>query len=453
MFRRTTATLAITALVALTTTASPAGAQATEIDPYGAGANATALQITLGGLLGAPTNITVAGTSAAVDSEPTGRASADGVALATPLFSTPGAPVESTGAAVTGEDCIPITLPAPINLLDIGITCVNTSAEGGTSPTASSTAEEIRLDLISAQLVGETVDSLVRPLLDQVLAALDPLLTPLLGPGALDQLLNPLLDTVVAGDVLATISIAPTSSEASKSDSGVVAEATSGAARIEVLPALGPLVTVSVAETGAKVVHDPATGDPVVTTNFDVVAIEPGGLSSLLTNVLGGTGGALGGLLGPLLEPILTQVLDLLAGLDESVESLVGSLGLGVLACDGPLADIVCLSVGGINPLDADELEARNLDFGPETAGVEVTTLGLNLLNGTVVVALGQSTAAAHAELARLPVRSAPPAAPEVAAPPTKLPKTGGDATLPLTMALFAAAAGSVLLVRRSRTV
>ena len=112
----------------------------------------------------------------------------------------------------------------------------------------------------------------------------------------------------------------------------------------------------------------------------------------------------------------------------------------------GALADILCIELGRVNELDQAELTARNMNFGPNTAGIEAAAANIRVLpiaaaalGGDVLgLSLASATAAANATDVD---RAAPPAVPENAAI-APLPKTGGESAIPLTLALLAVRCG-----------
>lgn len=450
MFKRTVAILTCSTILALVT-APAAHAQDPELESYGAGASATALLLNL-----LEQELTFSSTSAAVGSEP--KAAADGQAAATPLFSTPGAPVESTGALVEGEDCVvDEDLPAPINLAGLEISCVRTSAavtDG--SPDAGSTSDEIVLDVISAELVGEVTDTVLRPLLEQLLAALEPLLAQLgdIGP-SLDLVIDLLLNDLSDGGSLATVTVAPTTSTASE----VASIATSQGAVVDLLPGLlpgiGSIATVTVGDSFSSATYDPATGEVTTDGQAAFLSVDLTGLETVLTALIGQVGDAvtseLPAPLDDLLQGIVNQIVAALPGIDSQVEDLV-NVTVDQLACPAsPLAALLCFEAGTVNQLDQAGLASYGFDaFGEGTEGVESTILGLSVLDGTLELGIGSTAAGANAVLADTVV---PPTTTET--PPTRrsLPTTGADSATPIALALFAAAGVGLALVRRTRTV
>ena len=90
-------------------------------------------------------------------------------------------------------------------------------------------------------------------------------------------------------------------------------------------------------------------------------------------------------------------------------------LSIGELNCeDGALADILCIELGRVNELDQAELTARNMNFGPNTSGIEAAAANIRVLpiaaaalGGDVLgLSLANATAAANA-YRRGPCRSA----------------------------------------------
>ncbi|MGK2949555.1 MAG: hypothetical protein ACSLFP_13345 [Acidimicrobiales bacterium] len=446
MFKRSMAILAVGAVTALFVV-PPAAAQDAEFESYGAGASAAALFISL-----AEQELTFSGTSAAVSSEP--LAAADGQAVTTPLFSTPGAPVESSGAVVTGQDCIlSEDLPAPINLAGLDISCVNTSAgvvDG--SPEASSASDEIVLEVLDSELVDQLAADVLTPLLEQLLAGLDPLLDALL----LDETVAGVVDLVLAdlqnSGTVDTIEVAPTSSLATEVSSLATSQGVTVELFPDLLPGIGPLATVVVGDAFASAVADPATGEVTLDGQAAFLSVDLTGLEVVLTALIGQVDEALLAQLPPelgeILGPIFDQVLALLTGLDTQVEDLV-NVTVDQLACpDSPLAALLCFSAGGVNELDAAGLEGYGFTYGDGTRGIEAEILGLSVLDGVLQLGVGQAAAGANAVLAQeIPRQEPPPAEPQA-----PLPRTGIDSGTPVALALFAAAAAGLAVVRRTRT-
>ena len=147
------------------------------------------------------------------------------------------------------------------------------------------------------------------------------------------------------------------------------------------------------------------------------------------------------------------DTLGILQDLTGTVTSVLDALSVDVLGCNAgnPLADIVCIELGHVNDLDHDELVARNLDFGTGTVGREASAATVRVLpiladslgGDALALRLGTATAAANAT---------PFVAPTVL--PKTMPKTGGEgaATMPFALLLLAAAGGTGVLVRRTRT-
>jgi LPXTG-motif cell wall-anchored protein len=150
--------------------------------------------------------------------------------------------------------------------------------------------------------------------------------------------------------------------------------------------------------------------------------------------------------------------LGILGDITGQLTDVLDMLSIGELNCeDGALADVICIELGRVNELDQDELTARNMNFGPNTAGIEaaaatvrVLPIAAAALGGDVLgLSLASTTAAANA----VDVDRAAPPAPPVVKTSSPLPKTGGDTAMPLTLALLAVGAAGAVLVRRTRTV
>lgn len=450
MLKRSMAILAVGAVTALFVV-PPAAAQEADYESYGAGASAAALFISL-----ADQELTFSGTSAAVGMTDEGTiAAADGQAVTTPLFSTPGAPVESSGAVVTGQDCVVSEdLPAPIDLAGLDIACVNTSAgvvDG--SPEGSSTSDEIVLEVLDSELVDQLAADLLTPLLEQLLAGLDPLLDALLLDETVAGVVDLLLADLQNSGTVATIEVAPTSSLATD----VSALATSQGVTVELLPDLlpgvGPLATIVVGDAFASAVVEPGTDEVTLDGKAAYLSVDLTGLEVVLSALIGQVDEALLAQLPPelgeVLGPIFDQVLALLTGLDTQIEELV-NVTVDQLACtpDNPLAALLCFTAGGVNELDAAGLEGYGFTYGDGTRGIEAEILGLSVLDGTIELGIGQAAAGANAVLAQdIPRQEPPPAEPQA-----PLPRTGIDSGTPVALALFAAAAAGLAVVRRTRT-
>jgi hypothetical protein len=422
MLRRT---IGIGAAAAAVTIAGivPAGAQTSPggLASYAAGAKATALDLTVFGQ-----SLTVSETTAGIDS--TAKAVADGHALLTPAFSSPGAAVTSTGSPVTGQDCQEIDLPSPINLAALDIVCVDTSAAvTGGNPLGSSLSKEIVIEVKAGDLVATTpladVVGQIQTGLGSLFDALVPVTQPLEEQTQiqLDDIVNGLLDEVQAGDVLARITVAPTSS-ISQFATGVSAAAKSNGVVVELLPNLpgGALAVATVGESTASVVRDATTGAPTLAGSAAVLNVTyPNGL-------LGGLG-------------VLTDALG------QAVNVTVDQLACGDA---NPLSDVICFTLGGTKDLDQASAKALGLDFGPNTVGRESSVLSLNLLSaapeGGIVLNVGHTAAASGSTL--------PAPLPGGPLEDLPLPRTGGDTAMPLTLALLAVGAVGAGLLRRTRT-
>ncbi|MFZ6003589.1 MAG: hypothetical protein ACOYXM_06600 [Actinomycetota bacterium] len=422
MLRRT---IGISATAAAITIAAilPAGAQTSPggLESYAAGAKATALDLTVFGEA-----VTLSDTAAAIDS--TAKAVADGQALLTPAFASAGAAVESTGVENVKEDCTEVDLPSPVNAAALDIVCVKTSAAVvNGNPISSAVSDEIVIELISPDLIADTpladVVAGVQDGLDQLFDALVPVTEPLEEETQieLEAIVDGLLDEIQEGDVLARITVAPTSSTGAFGV-GVAANAVSNGVIVELLPNLpgGALAVATVGSSTAGVVRDAITGAPTLSGSAALLDVAyPNGL-------LGGLG-------------VLTDALG------EAVNVTIDQLACGP---DNPLSDVICFTLGTTNDLDAAEAAALGFDFGPNTVGRETSVLNLTLLSaapeGGIVLNVGHTAAASGSALPA-------PALPRENQPP--LPRTGGDTALPVTLALLGMGALGAVLLRRSRTV
>lgn len=427
MLRRT---IGITAVAAAVSFAAllPAGAQTapSAVEKYAAGSKATALDLTVFGQ-----KLTIANTAAGItgvqnlDGTPKiGQAIADGVALLTPLFKSDGASANSSGPT-SAEDCTPIELPSPINLVTTNIVCVTTSAVlANGMPVSSALSNQIVIELRAGDLVATT------PLADvvgQIQTGLDGLFDQLVDLVApiqdatkiqLTDIVDGLLSEVSAGDLLARITVAPTSSTGAYG-SGVAANAVSDGVIVELLPNLpgGALAVATVGTATAGVVRDALTGVPTLTGSAATLNVTyPNGL--------------LGGL------SVLTDALGQVVNVTSEQ-----------LTCNdsNPLAGVLCFTLGTTKDLDAVQAKSLGFDYGPNTVGRESSVLGLQLLGlapeGGIVMNIGH-TAAASGSAAPLPAPGAP-----------ELPATGGGTPYVLTLALLGLAAGAATMLRRTRTI
>lgn len=451
MFKRTIAATAALGVAALAFVPSAGAQDDRTLDPYGAGAYATALELTLLG-----NSLAVSTTSAAITSTP--EAKADGAALLLAGNPLPGAaPSAAPGGPGTNEVCaVDLNLAeltgGAISLADAGLACVETTATtNGEKVEATSASGELVINVMAPG--GTVLQPLLTPLFDTVTSVTDPLLAALRPiTGLVNDLTDIDLEAVLTGllddlqdetIVLAQIAVAPTASVArSTTAEGVLAQAGASGATIRLLPGLAPslvelgldlpaitepLATIKVGTSNAEVVRDPVTGAPVPDAST-----------------------------AHILDVDLADTLGILEQLTGVVSGALQGLSSGPLGCNdsNPLADILCIDLATVDNLSEAELRERNLWYGEGTVGREASAVSLHLLpiaaaalGGDVLgVHLGQSTAAANATPLVEP--------PATTARPGPLPRTGGtDASLPLGLALFGAAAGATALVRRARSV
>ena len=452
MFKRTIAVLAIGAIAALALAPSAGAIADPKLDPYGAGAFASALELTLLGQ-----DLAVSNTSAAITSTP--EAKADGSALLLAGNPLPGAaPSAAPDGPATNKSCAAdINLAqltgGAISLADAGLACVETGAKANATITeATSASGELIINVTSpaGDVLGQILNPLKEPVgsaVNQLLDGLGPILAPIKDATQidLDTVINNLVTKLLAVDptvVIAQIAVAPTASVARATNAeGVLAQAGASGATIYILPDLlkslldlglgldipsvGPLATIKVGASHAAVQRDPITG-----------AAKPDASTAKLLDIQ----------LAPSLG-ILSQITGQLTSALEQLSSATGALGCNP---NNPLADIVCIDLGVVRELSTKELQDRNLDFGPGTVGREATAATIRVLpiladqlgGDLLAVRLGNSTAAANAT-----PKVTPPVVPQIA----KLPKTGGMPSLPIAFVLFLGAGAAVALVRRSR--
>jgi hypothetical protein len=451
MLKRTLAILATGAVGALALAPS-AGAQDTgpELKPYGAGAFASALEVTLLGQ-----DLAVSNTSAAITSTPEAKSDGSALLLAgTPLpgntpSSAPGGKGENKSCALD-LNLAQLTAGA-ISLADAGLACINTTAKtqpGITEATSASGELIINITAPAGDILAPILEPLGSAVQDQVLKPLLDALAPLTGgikdatqidlPAIVDDLVGNLL-SVDPNVVIAQIAVAPSGSKASFATAdGVLAQAGSSGATITILPdllqdllglglnipAVGPLATIKVGASQASVAFDK---DAKAKPNASTAKI----LDIQLAPSLG----------------ILSQITGQLTSALEQLAGATGALGCNA---NNPLAGIVCIDLGSVRELTTQEMKDHNLWFGDGTIGreasaatVRVLSIASDSLGGDVLgIRLGSSDAAANAAITT----------PDTVPTPIKLPKTGGTPSLPVALVLMLGAGGLAALVRRTRT-
>jgi len=438
MLRRTIGISATAAAISIAAIL-PAGAQTSPaIDTYAAGSFARAVDVTLGSDLLAPAiaelgsnQFSLAETSSSINQAP--GALASGSAVLTPLWSSD--KVESaTGVKEEDDDCQ--TIPGLPTEIATDLVCIKTSAKllDG-KPVGTASAAEVVIEIKAPAVIGSTeLDAIVEELqvgLNSLFTALDEVAQPVEEATQLQlrEAINDLIDEVQAGNVLARITVAPSSTLSELTSANVLTSARSNGAVIEVLPDLvgGPLAVATVGASTAEVTYDIAKG-----------TTTPTGAAALID----------------------VSYNDTLAGLAELTDTLAGALSTvtSLLPCDGSgptgaLAGIVCFDVGKSVALNADEAKAMGLYFGKTTVGQHSSVLDVRVLS-----------AAAGGPVARLQLGEAAAAA-AVTTPlpgggctqncstPDPLPRTGGDSAMPLTLALLGVGAAGAALLRRSRTI
>ena len=455
MFKRTFAMVATAALIALAFAPAATASESNgvgSLGPYGAGATAQALELTLLGK-----DLAVSQTTAAISSKP--EAKADGAALLLAGQPLPGpTPSAAPGGKPSNKSCVAdvnlsdLTSGA-ISLADAGLACVTTDATATDPSTTSATSGAGELVINVMAPGGTLLKPILQPLFQNVTQVTDPLLVALrpitgvvndLTQINLETVLNNLLDQVQNTNiVLAQIAVAPTASRVhANTDDGVIAEAGAQGATIKILPGLAqslvdlglniplvtdPLATVQIGASKATVVREPKLGtlQPSAST-ADVLSIK------------------------------LNDTLGILQQLTGTASSAINGLATGPLGCNAsnPLAGVVCIDLGTVKTLTDAELTARNLNFGPGTVGREATAAQVHVLaaaapalGGDVLgLKLADSTAAVYATPdGPITTPTTPPATP--------LPKTGGTVPVGLGLGLLALAGVAATLVRRTRTV
>jgi hypothetical protein len=451
MLKRTLAILATGAVAAIALAPSAGAIADPKLDPYGAGAYANALEITLLGQ-----DLAVSNTSAAITSTP--EAKADGSALLLAGTPLPGnTPSATPGGQATNKSCAAdINLGqltgGAISLADAGLACINTATLANATVTAASSASgELTINVtapagsVLEPILGPLGDAVTQSVLTPLLDALAPLTGAIKDATQIDlpAVVNELIGKLTSADadiVIAQIAVAPTAAEATASNAdGVLAQAGSSGATISVLPdllqslrdlglnlpAIGPLATIKIGPSQAKVHRDATTG-----------AADPDVSSAKLLDIQ----------LAPQLG-LLSQITGQLTSVLEQLTGATGALGCNP---NNPLADIVCVDLGNVKELSKQELKDRNLDFGEGTVGREASAatvrvlpiLGDTLGGDLLAIRLGTSTAAANAT---------PKAVVPATVPLKALPKTGGMPSMPVAFFLVIGAGAAIALVRRSR--
>lgn len=462
MMRRIAAILATTGVLAVGFLPS-ASAQDPTPSAYGAGAQATAMQLSLAGQFEAAFSVT----GASVAGEPA-TAKANGAAALITGVSEDLTTAQTPGNPATAEDCvIDEELPTPINLAGLALACVKMATDG--APSGTSASEELGLSITAPDGLDTVVDQALTPVLEQVLAGLDPVLAEL----GLTPTVTTLVDTVLAnvrgGSTLAELSVAPTSSNAAKVSGrgearGVVVSLLPDLQLLsgEVFVPVGPLATITLGDAFAQAVFDAATGEVVTDGKAALISVDLAGLQALVDALVVQVEGILEALLpatvtepliGTILAPVVEGVQTLIQALDTEIEANV-NVTVDQLGCtdENPLAPLICFVAGGVRQLDAEAAKALGYDYGPTTKGIQAQVLDLALLsalgeNPLLALSIGGASAAA----ASVPVslqRSDPPVTPA-----QSLPRTGTDAQLPVALGLLAVAGLGAAALRRARTV
>ena len=286
MLKRTLAIMATGAVGVLALAPSAGAIDNPKLDPYGAGAFASALEVTLLGQ-----DLAVSNTSSAITSSP--EAKADGAALLLAGNPIPGTtPASAPGGPATNKSCaVGVNLGeltgGAISLADAGLACIDTSAKADATITEATAASGELVVNVTAP-AGAVLEPVIGPLGDAVSnQVLDPLLdglAPLTGgikdatqidlPAVIDDVVGNLL-SADADVVIAQIAVAPTASVARATNAeGVLAQAGASGATITILPdllqslldlglnvpAVGPLATIKVGPSTARVHRDADTG-------------------------------------------------------------------------------------------------------------------------------------------------------------------------------------------------
>lgn len=432
--RRHLVAFAAIAAVAVTVVATPASsAPPAGLASYSSGSSAYAVLLDADVL---DLQLLASLTTAVVGSQPAASAGGGALVIGDQILGGP-------------DDTCPLALPAPIDAVVADIGCVTGFEEADADPRAEATSAEIVLELGGSELTNQVLTPLRDAVIDQLGAALDPLLVALgnIGLPALQTLIDTALGTLLDVDgSTVRVTLAPTTAAARADGDGVLARSEAAGVIIEVVPALtgtppagitdcddsNALLCAQVAGSVAQVVRDPATGAP----STDATAAQ-------LVDFL--VAPQLGTLLGQLL-PQAAQALN------AAVAQLAAA---SPLACGtpGPLADLICLDGAATDVLDATEASGLGFDLGEGTVGARASALRVQLLaiaDGGISLALNEAVAAANAALpVQVPATTttAPPATPTT----TGLARTGGPSTSPvLLLGLAGLALASAALVRRA---
>ena len=452
MKHRIAAAVGLTAIVAGLATV-PANAALTELESWGAGGTASALQVTLLGQ-----DATFSLTGAEVDSAP--QAAADGYSIVSPAFTSDPAPAKQPGGDKLVDTCAQEIDPAEVfgheaaGVVDIDIACVTSEAKSGDSLSSSATTDEVVIEITTAPAAAAELEPVLEPIedgIDQILTGLEPVIGPI-DQGlqdnldvALQDLIDDLIDNLTGGATVFRLTLGPSSSGASADDTAITGTAGANGAVIELFPDLnpdGPLLTVTVGASSATVTRDAATGKPTAEAEAAVVTLDA--------------------------SPQLGQIGEVL----DQIEAGLGELSAATLPCnaENPLFDLVCVEIGQTEELSPEQLKALGLDFGEGTVGIRAGAARIQVLpvleeqlgGPGVAISLADAAAAANAVAAtptattEPPATTAPPttvAAPPTTAPPTvertTLPQTGTDIPVGLAAVLAGIAAFGLLAVRR----
>jgi len=289
MFRRTGA-IALSALVvgAFIVIPSPASAQTvqTRAESFIATANARGLNLSI-----LNNNITIGGSGMEMTSSPAAKATGSGVALIAGTVST----VQTTavGQALAPPKACVLDLPL-LGLLDIELACGEAKADSTLgAPQAFGAGSVAAIDVGGQQilaLLAPVLDALT-PLLDQVIATVQPLLGNLLGglTGPLltqlgvdpnTGLVSALVDGIMNATQLASIRLGNSTSQGISEPGKVSSIARAQGAQIDVLPGLAlggaPLLSIVVGEAKATSVFDRAGGTSTPAFDAAVLTVRLG---------------------------------------------------------------------------------------------------------------------------------------------------------------------------------
>ncbi len=238
---------ALTFLLLTLFAAPAASADTTSPGTYSAKANAVALELNVFGH-----DITLGFTHADNASDPTANAQSVGALI-------PGIGNQSATTATATNDapssdqplaCGPITLPNDFPVVSLATACASaTAAIANTFPSSTANASVANLDVDANQVLGQVSSQLNGPI-GQLLNGLQPVFSALQQQGIDGQtLLNQIISAITGGDLI-RVTLGPSQSTSSATDTLETATASAQGAVIDVLPRdelqLDPVIKIEV---------------------------------------------------------------------------------------------------------------------------------------------------------------------------------------------------------------